>query len=372
MRTKYGYFSRSIAFFLAAIICLSCVGCGKTNDTEIELAEDEKLVVDCAGHQAIVPKKVNTIACLYAYTGHVATLLDCDQKMVAIVEGLKRDALMREKLPNIDEMPVPYTKGAINIEELAQVDPDIAFIRASHIENKGQFTKLEKLGIPYVVVEYETMEEQINSIDVMGKALSREDRSNSYIKYYKDTIKMVKDRVAKIPKKDLKRVYHSVNEVVRTDIPGTLSYEILDVAGCLNVVNEETKLNRDGDKAFVTVEQIYNWDPDIILVNEKSATEYFKTDSKFEGLRAIENGNVIQLPIGMSRWGHPGSLESPLAALFIAKTLYPSYFEDIDMSKTVQDFYRDFLNVELSEKEVDMLLSGEGMREGNSRKDVAA
>ncbi len=44
-----------------------------------------------------------------------------------------------------------------------------------------------------------------------------------------------------------------------------------------------------------------------------------------------KNHCAYQAPIGISRWGHPGSLETPLAVLWTAKTVYPDKFGHIYM-----------------------------------------
>ena len=128
------------------------------------------------------------------------------------------------------------------------------------------------------------------------------------------------------------------------------------------MVSSASELSLDGDKGNATVEQIYVWDPDVVLVNEPSATEYFMTDAKFSGLRAVREGRVYQLPVGISRWAHPGSVESPIAALYIAKLLYPEQFDDIDMAEETKAFYERFFDIALSDEDVESILSGVGMR----------
>lgn len=355
---------------LLACMCLTfalaLTGC---NGTASSSGGHARTVTDCAGRTVQIPEQVDTVACLYAYTGHVCVLLGCEDKISAVVQGLKRDHLMERKVDNIADLPVPYAKGAINIEELSAVAPDLIFLRADILQSVGELEKLDGLGIPYVVVDYTTAEDQIRSIEVMGKCLGSEDRASAYIEYYRKTFDLVRGRIASIPDSERKTVFHSVNEVVRTDIPDTLSYEILEAAGCRNVVRSSSELQLDGDKGNATVEQIYVWDPDVVLANEPSATEYFLTDEKFSGLRAVREGHVYQLPVGISRWAHPGSLESPIAALYIAKLLYPSQFEDIDMMQETKDYYARFFGIELSDEDVESIHSGVGMRaarEGNT------
>lgn len=346
----------------AAAAVLLLTACSPAQPVDGSPSAGGDTLVDCAGRTVQLPEQRDKIACLYAYTGHVAVLLGCEDRVTAVVDGLKRDALMQIKIPDIDSMPCPYTSGSINIEELAAVGPDLIFLRASNLQDEGEMEKLTSLGIPSVVVEYVTMEDQINSISVMGRALGCEERAEAYLDYYRSTIQMVKDRLSRLPEEDKLTVYHSVNEVVRTDIPQTLSYEVLEAAGCVNVVTDAQALQMDGEKGYVTVEQIYVWDPDVVLANEPSAVEYFKTGDKFSGLRAVREGNVLQLPVGMSRWAHPGSLESPLAVLYLASTLYPEYFTDINIQDEIRSFYHNFFTLDLTDDQIADILSGEGMR----------
>lgn len=346
----------------AAILCTSCSP-GRQNAG----APAGEQLLDCAGRMVELPRERERIACLYAYTGHVAVLLGCEENIVAVVDGLKRDSLMREKVPGINDLSAPYSSGAINIEELAAARPDLIFLRASNLQDEGELEKLDGLSVPYVVVEYVTMEDQKESIRVMGQALDKQEEAEAYLSYYDRTIAMVRERLSALPEKKRKTVYHSVNEAVRTDIPDTLSYQVLEAAGCRNVVTGDEELRLDGEKGYASIEQIYLWDPDLILANEPAAWEYFRTDAKFSGLRAVREDAVFQLPVGLSRWAHPGSLESPLAVLYIASTLYPEYFSDIDMAEEIRNFYKSFFRVALTDGEIDMILKGEGMRD--SRKD---
>lgn len=352
----------AFCILLSLILLLSSCGGSASTTSETTPAVAENVVIDCAGREVVIPDQVDSVACLYAYTGHVCVMLCCEDKIDAVVNGLKRDNLMQRKIPDIMDMPCPYGGGSINIEELTAVSPDLVLLRVENLADSGEIQKLESVGIPYVVVDYVSMADQVYSIEVMGKALGEEERAATYLEYYRSTLAMLDDRLSKIPENQRKRVYHSVNEVVRTDIPGTLSYEVLEAAGCINVVTSSDELRLDGDKGMVTVEQIYVWDPDLILANEPDATEYFRTDDKFSGLRAVQGGNVHQLPVGISRWGHPGSLESPLAALYIAKLLYPDIFQDIDMTEEVRSFYALYFDIDLTAEDIQLILSGEGMR----------
>lgn len=350
---------RIISVFLLAALLLS--GCGSAK-TPAPVPDTGRTVVDCSGREVTLPPEVDSVACLYAYTGHLTVLLGCEDRIDAVVKGLKRDLLMERKLENLEDMPCPYSAGDINMEELAAVAPDVIFLRVETLVDSGEVEKLDNLGIPYVFFDYVTMADQLDSIALMGACLGTEARAAEYMDLYRKTVSFVEERLAAVPEEERLTVYHSVNEVVRTDIPDTLSFEVLKAAGCRNVVGSSEELRVDGDKGMATVEQIYVWDPDVVLANEPEATKYFRNNEKFTGLRAVQEGNVFQLPVGISRWAHPGSIESPLAVLYIAKLLYPDCFTDIDMEQEVHDFYQKWFSIDLTDEDISLILSGEGMR----------
>lgn len=355
------------AFLIFAVMTTTAIcqtGCSpKKGPASENHAPDTHTVVDCMDRTVQVPDEITSIACLYAYAGHACVFLGCEDKITSVVDGLKRDVFMLRKIENLEQMPSPYQAHAINIEELMAAKPDIILLRSENLINEGEVEKLDKTGIPYVVIDYSTMAQQVESIRVIGKALGCGEKAETYLSYYEKTIDMVKERTSAILQEERKTVYHSVNEVLRADVKDTLSYEILETAGVVNVLDLDDSVTMDGDKAYTTVEQIYRWNPDMILVNEPEAAEYFRADSKFEGLRTVQEGNICQLPIGLSRWGHPGSIETPLAALYIAKLVYPEYFKDIDIEQETMDFYHNFLEIDLTDEELKGIFSGIGMRE---------
>jgi iron complex transport system substrate-binding protein len=158
------------------------------------------------------------------------------------------------------------------------------------------------------------------------------------------------------------RIYHSVNEAVRTDSKGTLPADWTEAAGVINVsVNEDLKFSNN--KYFANMEQILLWNPDAILVNEQGVADYILTEKQWAPLKAVQNKRVYQMPNGISRWGHPGSLETPLAVLWTCKILYPELCQDIDMMQETKSFYQDFFNLDLSDEMAAKVLSGIGMRE---------
>ena len=68
------------------------------------------------------------------------------------------------------------------------------------------------------------------------------------------------------------------------------------------------------------------------------------------------------MPIAISRWGHPGSIETPLAILWTAKKIHPSLFHEINMERETKNYYKKFFNFELSDQKVKAILDGKLIR----------
>ncbi|MBU4440359.1 MAG: ABC transporter substrate-binding protein [Acetobacterium sp.] len=289
-------------------------------------------------------------------------MLGLEEKIVGIPNGVKRDVLMSYKRPDIASISVPFQDGAINIEELLATNTDLVLIRQSTAVNEGEVEKLDKAGIPWIVVDYNSLEGLKKAVTVTGNVFNQPEQAAGYNAYLQATLELVSQRVSEIPESSRLRVYHAVNEAARTDLKGDLSNQITDVAGIVNVSTQGGSLITDAEKTMTTLEQIYAWNPDAIIANDINASNYMLTDPKWSGLRAVASQNVTTLPVGVSRWGHPGSMEPHMAALFIAKHFYPEQFSDLDLSQTTKDYYKQWFNLDLTDADVSVILSGEGMR----------
>ncbi len=346
---------------LLVIVLTACADNSGMQSTATNENSDEITVIDYLSREVAIPKEVDSIACLYAYTGHVVTMLGDGDKIVAVNNGLKRDLLLHKINPAIKDAAVPHQGGKINIEELAHANPDLILIQESTAQDEGEVRKLEELKIPYLVVNFNTMKEQQQSIAMIGEALGKSEKAKQFNDFYNEMIALVSERVKDIPDEDKVSVYHSVMEATRTDPAGSLPAEWLKVAGAINVsVGENLKLTES--KYFASVEQILLWDPDVILVNQDGVGDYILESPAWQTLKAVKANKVYQLPNGVSRWGHPGGLETPLAIVWTAKTLYPDRFADIDLENITKEFYEKFFNYKLSPDEIEQILSGKDMR----------
>lgn len=348
---------RKLLIFIIIILILQGCSSEVVRNPDVPM----QTVIDQIGREVEVPIEVNRIATLFAITGHVTVMLGEGEKIVAVNNGLKRDILLTEICPTILDAFTPKDSGSINIEELVRADPDVVFIESDVAASERETDKLDEFNIPYIVINFNTIEEQQDMIRLIGKILNQEDRAKEYIMEYNDILELIQNNLKELPEEERYSIYHSVNEAYRTDPKESLTTEWIQMSGG-QLVSLEDELEFLDNRYFASIEQLLEWNPEVILVNEEGVDQYIMDNEKWQAIKAVKNEQVYLLPNGISRWGHPNSLEVPLGALWTAITLYPDYFSDFDHREFVKDFYSNYFDLHLTEDKLDKLLSGKDMR----------
>ena len=202
-----------ISIILALMMACTITGCGGNSGS----GQGEKTVTDCAGRQVEIPAEPENVACLYATAAHMMAMLDEGEKIAGCPNGVKSDVLMQMKYPEITETATPHQEGSVNAEELLRIDTDLALVSFSLAASEGEMAKLDELGIPYVVIDYTTIDELRTAVKVAGEVFGKEDKAQAYLKFFDDTLGMVDERLVDVDMNDAPSVYHSVNESIRTD-----------------------------------------------------------------------------------------------------------------------------------------------------------
>ena len=107
----------------------------------------------------------------------------------------------------------------------------------------------------------------------------------------------------------------------------------------------------------VNMEQVYQWNPDAIFITNFSPRlpEDFYSNTiaadDWSSVAAVQTGRVYKFPLGMYRWFPPSS-DTPLSLMWMAKTLHPDLFADIDLDQMVKDYFQKFYGVELTAEDL--------------------
>ncbi len=363
MTISKGLSRRFTAILITLLLLLTSAGCNGASGGQT-ISGPTKTVTDLLGRDVEIPEDAERVICMYASTAHMMALLNRGERIVGAADGVTRDQMMITMYPALEDVPTPYHEGAVNAEEVMALNPDLIIIKREMYEKDTEKQKLDDLGIPYVVVDYLSVEELKTSIRIMGNVFGEQEKAEAYIAYMEQTFSEVEARLQGISETDRPRVYHAITEATKTDLVDSLCADIMDRAGLIDVsaAAGTTSLGRN---ATVTLEQIYSWDPDAIVCNEYAVADYIKANKKWNGLSSVQNNQVYTLPIGATRWCHHGSMEPHMAVLFLAKTFYPDRFEDVNLWEITRQYYADFFGMTLDDAALDKIFSGRGMRESS-------
>ena len=324
-------------------------------------------VTDCMGRKITVDNENLRIAALFAIAGHTVAMLEGGDKIVAVSRGLIRDKMFNMLLPHIKDLPIPKAGGGIKIEELLKAQPNLLLVDRSVALNSSETERFRKFGLQWFTVDITSIDSQLHVVKMLGIILGKEDLAQKYIDYYRHCLDLVQKRTSDIPVNKRARVFHSNNEPTHTDAPDSVPAEWIKVSGMVNV-STEGNLAFTENKYYANMEQILQWNPDVILVNEDGQAANIRENPRWKNITAVKEDRVYLLPNGISRWGHTNSIETPLAIIWTAAKVYPEKFRDIDIRAEVKGFYKAFFRMNIDEKLLDRILKGKGMREPKKKR----
>jgi iron complex transport system substrate-binding protein len=304
------------------------------------------------------------IAALDSFSGEVMVMIGAGEQMVSCPNGVKSDEMLQEIYPGLTDIEVVQSGGDINAEALLALDPDLILIKESMYNNEGVREKIEKLNIPYEVIGYSSVEEQIDMLETIGSIVGgeAEEKANEIVAYYRDVVARVEAAAATIPEDEKKTVFHTSSTSTMTHGEDSLVNDWITMVGCKDVSADAEGLKSSGNSYYTSREQIFLWDPDIVIAQEKSIAEEYLTSDEWAGLDAVENGCVYNIPVSATRWGAEGSMETFFAMMWLGTNVYPEAYKDFDVQQEVTDFYQKYENISIDDAKYEQILSGEGIR----------
>ncbi len=347
-------------------------GSGRNHLLESPVLASENGIItirDCENRQVELLEQPQRIAVLDSFAGEAVVMIGAGEKMVTCPNGVKSDRLLCEMYPALNDVPVVMSGGSFNAEALLALSPDVIIVKQGLISSEEERAKLDRLKLPYLVSGYQNMQEQIYAIRMIGCVAGGTcgQKAEEIAAYYTDVMERIEEKAATIPAADRKKVYHSINEAVRTDGEDSLGNDWISCTGAIDVSAEQTShLQKDGVDYYAAMEQIFEWDPDVIICNEVDTKAYLLSDSKWTGLRAVREQQVYNIPVGATRWGQRGSLETFFAMIWLGVTLYPNVYDDFDLKAEVTSFYGNILGIAIDNETYEQMLSGTGIRNASN------
>ena len=342
------------ALVLSAALLLGASGCqsnsaGTASQSPTPSAQpsstqdtgEVRTVIDAVGREVVVPDKVERLAITCNGGAHQElTILGASDRIVAMPSTAKFNQL-EVMFPFYADIVDAGSFDDVNVEEMIKADPDFIFVGQSSTEGNA---KLEEAGFAtYTMLigwaDIDTLKQEFLNV---GAILGNEETAQELVDYWDEKIAMVEQAVAQVPESERKVVYYTGSEITQANTSGW-TWPLIETSGGISAVPEEIQ-------GEVNVEDVIAWNPDVIIVQGGTDTSGLLSDERIQDVTAIAQGEVYQCPIGAFWWDRP-SPESPLAFMWLAKTLYPEYTQDIDLKAETKAFFQQFYQYELSDEE---------------------
>jgi len=255
-----------------------------------------------------------------------------------------------------------------NYEEIISISPDLVIEGGmGYVDLTMVNSRQEKLGsIPVVgVTDNSDLSKITNSIEFMGKILKAEDKSKSLIDFTNTYLNKANSISSSIPDSEKKKVYYAEGiEGLQTDPKDSIHAQLIDIVGGKNVA--DVQLTGEVGQVEVSLEQVINWDPEIIITTDESFYKNVFNNPNWKNIKAVKEKQVYLSPQSPFKWfDRPPSANTIIGILWTAKVIYPDKYSDINLKKEVKYFYKEFYHYNLSDDEVYDLLENSGLKEEN-------
>lgn len=215
----------------------------------------------------------------------------------------------------------------------------------------------EQTGIPTIILDSDILKLD-EAYEVLGKVMEEEERAKELAEYCRETISQAQNLAASISEEEKIGVYYAQGpDGLETEPSNSWHAEVINLVGGKNVA--EVEAIADSGKSLVSIEQILQWNPDLIISWDDVRGGYYSgifEDPTWQGIKAVEEKEVYEIPNRPFNWfDRPPSVNRILGIKWLGNLLYPDLF-DYDIEEEVKEFYSKFYHYELSEEElVDLL-----------------
>ena len=373
MKTK-----KIIALVLAAIMLLSLCACSADTGSSSPAAETssdestEIIVTDMIGREVTVtPGSYSRVVCIgagalrmYSYIG--------DTSLLCGVEDIDNTSLSdRPKM--FDSVARPYVLAygdvfsslpscgvggpnaqAAEAEKILSCNPDIVISEYEDVDKENALQ--EQLGVP--VITLKTGKNGVfddafkGSAEMLGKIFSREDRAAEIVSFVDAEAAEISARTAEVSNEDKPGVYVCGlgNWGTTNQLMTAQNYISFNIANVRNVVND---LGKDGIQAIEEEKFVALGDDMDVIIMDAAAVKniqplYAEDPTMFDSCKAWQTGEVY---LEMAYNAYYTNFEIALInTWFIAKSVYPDLFEDIDMTEKTNEVTKLFLGQELADE----------------------
>ena len=318
----------------------------------------ERTFTDQIGREVKVPDKVDRIVVLQHQTLNLLVQMNATDKIVGVMSNWKQQlgSNYARLAPELSNKASLGDLTHVDAEKLVALHPQVVFV--TNYAPQEMIDKISSLGIPAVAISLRHDDEgernKLNpvmadeeqayvkglyeGIMLIGNIINKPEEAKALIKATENGRRMVSNRLQLLPEEQRVRAYMA-NPELTTYGSGKYTGLMMKHAGAVNVAASTIK----GFKQ-VSIEQVIEWNPQVIFVQNRypAVVNEIQSSPQWQVIDAVKNHCVYLMPEYAKAWGYPMPEDMGIGELWMAKKLYPEKFNDVDMHKIVNGWYRTF------------------------------
>lgn len=366
---------RFVSLILAALMMFFTCACsanGNGNNVDV------RVVVDGGNREVTIPANPQRIAAMSGPSYEMVFMLGGADRIAMTKTGHTTDfpvaLLTNPDLSNYAGIGAnPNT--SVNVEDYLTNNVDLVL----YYNNATELKKFDAAGIPSVVAAYSnqnittpeeylamSVEEYIKdggmATRIVAEVLGGEalEEYEAWQKYNLSVANKIYERTKDISDEDRPTVYWGntwgENILSTTDIMNHC-YDVWLVGGKIYAPS-----GSGGNFPEITSEQLFDWDPEIIIVDNHGnhpqlvIESMYKENSQWKALTAVKNKQLYRVPTGVF-FIDKGTTRA-LLLLWMATIVQPELFSDIDIIEEIQYYYKEFYEYDLSAEDAQKIING--------------
>lgn len=271
--------------------------------------------------------------------------------------------LLKDMKPDITRITYDFinTDYIVNIESLLNLNPDIIYYYGVTQNNN-----LERTGIPLINLDADKnikdnpIKTQAYWEDTFNQTLGLPS-SHKFIDAWGNTLSEIKSYTDIIRKQNIRALYIQQSDGKQLKVSGAKTFgdTYLKMVGMENVADSILIKGDSGRYINVSMEQIIQWNPDIIFVVYGSAEDILNEKNPgqdWHEINAFKNKMIFSTPEGIHNWGGL-SAETPLLPLFMISKFNSNYISNEKLEKLTRQYYKHMFHYTISDELLHDVLS---------------
>jgi iron complex transport system substrate-binding protein len=310
---------------------------------------DARSVVDATGRTVQVPDRIERVmpagppAAVLLYT-------IAPEKMIGWPHspGPAAKSLLGPGFADLPQLTPLVRDGKVQTEQIQASRPDVILDYGSTAARYADRATMvqEATGIPDLLLDGK-LELTPEIYRLLGAMLGTAERAADLASAAERLLTITRERAEARREAGPIRVYYARSADGLTTATAASSLgDVLRLVDLVNVADGAPP----GELSHVTRDQVYAWNPDIVVTNNPGFWKARK-EPDWADLPAIAKGRVYLAPAVPFGWiDEPPSVNRLLGLLWAGHTLYPE-----DLRAEAGDFYRRFYRIELDDEQFEAL-----------------